>query len=253
MTAEEVEQTLQDQETDRINRVVRLTFSSSRNDNADHSACNTQMSRTRSIEGDQDPSRKSTRSNTLLPRASTFSQTIQVITNKLQFSTSPKLRCSRRKVPYERAPNSLQESYQGEENTEETFPPFEDDSIETEVFFKEATTTSKLYQVNHSLDDTLPYFDPLLDLQRDSLTPLHSFNITPPSPFDAGFVRQTRTPPLPQVPTTQQEAVPGTSSNTTHMQRLIQRKPLVPQGFYRNLKTEKKQTKRLTNKLLQLI
>ena len=174
------------------------------------------MSRTRGIEGDQDPTQKATRSNTLLTRASTISQTIQVITNKLRFSTSPKLRRSRRKLPYERATSSLQEPYEGEENIKDTPPPIEDDSIETEVFFKQATTTSQLYQVSHSLDDTLPYFDPLLDLQRHSFTPPHSLNITPPSPFDVGFGRQTYTPPLPLATTTTLEAVPGTSRGITH-------------------------------------
>ena len=88
--------------------------------------------------------------------------------------------------------------------------------IGVSVEYGTATTTSRLYQVNHSLDDTLPYFDPLLDLRRDSFTPLHSFNITPPPPFDAGFERQTHTPLLPQTAAIQLEAIPGTSSDITH-------------------------------------
>ena len=174
------------------------------------------MSRANSIEGDQDPPQKPTKSTTSFPCASTLSQTIQVITNRFRLATSPKLRRLRRKAPYDRAVNNQPEYHQDEEYTEETVSPLEDDSIETEVFFKEATTTSTLYQVNHSLDDTLPYFDPLLEPRRDSLTPISPFNITLPSPFNTGYERQTHTPPLAQVTKKQLEAVPGTSSDTTH-------------------------------------
>ena len=174
------------------------------------------MSRANILEGDQDPPRKPTKSNSPSPRASTLSQTIQVITNRFRLAKSPKLRRLSRKAPYDRAVVNQQEHHQDEEHVEETDSPPEDDSIETEVFFKKATTTSTLYQVNHSLDDTLPYIDPLLELRRDSLTPVTGFNVTPPSPFSTGYERQIITPPLIQVTNRQLEVVPGTSSDIIH-------------------------------------
>ena len=114
------------------------------------------MSRTKGIEGDQDPPRQLNRSTTSPSRASTLSQTIQIITNKFKLSTtSPKLRRLRRKAPYDRMSNNQQELSQDGEYSQETVPPL-DDSVETEVFFKAATTTSTVYQVTHNLDDTIP-------------------------------------------------------------------------------------------------
>ena len=151
------------------------------------------MSQTKGIEGDQDPPRQLNRSTTLPSRASTLSQTIQIITNKFKLSTtSPKLRRLRRKAPYDRTNNNQQELPQDGEYSQEIIPPL-DDSVETEVFFKMATTTSTVYQVNHNLDDTIPYFDPLLELRRDTYKLLHSPTGNPPSPFATGEVRRTYT------------------------------------------------------------
>ena len=174
------------------------------------------MSQTKGIEEDQDPPRQLNRSTTSPSRASTLSQTIQIITNKFKLSTaSPKLRRLRRKAPYDRMNNNQQELSQDGEYSQEIVPPL-DDSVETEVFFKTATTTSTVYQVNHNLDDTIPYFDPLLELRRDTYTPLHPSTGNPPSPLTTGDVRRTYTPPLLPVTNIQLQAIPGTSSDTTH-------------------------------------
>ena len=174
------------------------------------------MSRTKGIEGDQDPPRQLNRSTTSPSRASTLSQTIQIITNKFKLSTtSPKLRRLRRKAPYDRTSNNQQELSQDGEYSQETVPSL-DDSVETEVFFKTATTTSTVYQVTHNLDDTIPYFDPLLELRRDTYTPLHPPTGNPPSLLATGDTRRTYTPPLLPITNIQLQAIPGTSSDTTH-------------------------------------
>ena len=174
------------------------------------------MSRTKGIEEDQDPPRKHNRSTPSSSRASTLSQTIQIITNKFKLSsTSPKLRRLRRKVPYGRVNDNQQELGQEEEYNQEIAPSL-DESIETEVFFKKATTTSTVYQINHSLDDTIPYFDPLLELRRDTYTPLHLFSANPPSPSASGDAKRIHTPRLLQITDRQLQAIPGTSSDTTH-------------------------------------
>ena len=72
------------------------------------------------------------------------------------------------KVPYGRVNNNPQELSQVEDPSQEIISPL-DESIETEVFFKTATTTNTVYQVDHSLDDTIPYLDPLLELRRDTI------------------------------------------------------------------------------------
>ena len=174
------------------------------------------MSRQESIEGDQNPPNKATRSNTILPRASTFSQTIQIITSKFKFSASPKLRRARKKSPYERTIEDTHEPYESEENYEEINPQIVEDPSETEVFFKQSITTSRLYQTNQSLDDTIPYLDPLLDLPRDSHIVLDLQNTRPPSPLLDGLVQQTYTPPLlPHIEETR-PVIPGTSGDTTY-------------------------------------
>ena len=111
--------------------------------------------------------------------------------------------------------SSQQELCQDEEYSQETAPPL-DESIETEVFFKTATTTNTVYQVDHSLDDTIQYFDPLLELRRDTYTPLHPFNANPPPLLITGDTGRTSTQPLLQIANRQLEAIAGTSSDTTH-------------------------------------
>ena len=196
--------------------MVRLTYSSLGNDNENHSVATIQMSRQESIEGDLNPQNRATRSNTILPRASTFSQTIQIITSKFKFPASPKLRRTRKKSPYERTIEDTHEPYESEENYEGTTPHIVEDPSETEIFFKQSITTSQVYQTNQNLDDTIPYLDPLLELPRDSSIAVDFPNTRPPSPFLDSLVLQRYTPPLlPHIAETQ-PVIPGTSGNTTH-------------------------------------
>ena len=174
------------------------------------------MSRTRGIGEGQDPPRKPNRSATPSPRTSTLSQTIQIITNKLRLSpASPKLRRLRRKVPYDRVNNNPQELSQVEDPSQEIIPSL-DESIETEVFFKTATTTNTVYQVEHSLDDTIPYFDPLSELRRDTYTPLPPLNVNSPLLLIPGDITRTSTPPQLQITGRPLEAIAGTSADTTY-------------------------------------
>ena len=197
--------------------MVRLTYLSLENDNENHSTTTTkQMSRQESIEGDRNPTNKATRSNTTLPRASTFSQTIQIITSKFKFPASPKLRRTRKRSPYERTIEETRGPHENEEYLEEINPQIVEDPSETEVFFKQSITTSQVYQTNHSLDDTIPYLDPLLELPRDSHIAVNLPDIRPPSPFLDSFVRQAYTPPLlPHIEETR-PVLPGTSGDTTY-------------------------------------
>ena len=174
------------------------------------------MSRQESIEGDQNPPNRATRSNTILPRASTFSQTIQIITSKFKFPASPKLRRTRKKSPYERTIEDTYEPYESEENYDGITPQIVEDPSETEIFFKQSITTSQVYQTNQNLDDTIPYLDPLLELPRDSHIAVDFPNTRPPSPFLDSLVLQRYTPPLlPHIAETQ-PAIPGTSGDTTY-------------------------------------
>ena len=88
------------------------------------------MSRQGSIEGDRNPPNKATRSNTILPRASTFSQTIQIITSKFKFPASPKLRRTRKKSPYERTLEDTYEPYESEDNYDGITPQIVEDPSE---------------------------------------------------------------------------------------------------------------------------
>ena len=214
--AEDEERASPDQETHNPNRAVRLIYSSLGNDNENHSVITTQMSRQESIEGDQNLPNKATRSNTILPRAPTFSQTIQIITSKFKFSASPKLRRTRKKSPYERTIEDTHEPYESEENYEGIILQIVEDPSETEIFFKQSITTSKVYQMDQNLDDTIPYLDPLLELPRDSHIVVNFPNTRPPSPFLDSLVQQRYTPPLlPHIEETQ-PVIPGTSGDTTH-------------------------------------
>ena len=215
-SVEDEERALPDQETHNPNRVVRLTYSSLGNDNENHSVTTTQMSRQESIEGDQNPPNKATRSNTILPCASTFSQTIQIITSKFKFSASPKLRRTRKRSPYERTTEDTHELYESEENYEEIIPQIVEDPSETEVFFKQSITTSKVYQTNQNLDDTIPYLDPLLEPPQDSHIVVNFPNTRPPSPFLDSLIQQRYTLPLlPHIEETQ-PVIPSTSGDITH-------------------------------------
>ena len=174
------------------------------------------MSRQESIEGDRNPTNKATRSNTTLPRASTFSQTIQIITSKFKFPASPKLRRTRKRSPYERTIEETRGPHESEEYLEEINPQIVEDPSETEVFFKQSITTSQVYQTNHSLDDTIPYLDPLLEVPRDSHIAVNLPDTRPPSPFLDSFVQQAYTPPLlPYIEETR-PVLPGTSGDTTY-------------------------------------
>ena len=174
------------------------------------------MSRQESIEGDQNPTNKATRSNTTLPRASTFSQTIQIITSKFKFSASPKLRRTRKRSPYERTIEDTHEPHESEESYEEINPQIVEDPSETEVFFKQSITTSQVYRTNQSLDDTIPYLDPLLELPRDSHIVVNLPDTRPPSPLPDSLVRQAYIPPLlPHIEETR-PVLPGTSGDTTY-------------------------------------
>ena len=217
MSAEDEERALPDREIHNPNRAVRLIYSSLGNDNENHSVITTQMSRQESIEGDQNPPNKATRSNTILPRASTFSQTIQIITSKFKFSASPKLRRARKKSPYERTIEDTHEPYESEENYEGIIPQIVEDPSETEIFFKQSITTSKVYQADQNLDDTIPYLDPLLELPRDSHIAVNFPTARPPSPFIDSLVQQRYTPPLLPHISEIQLAIPGTSGDTTHV------------------------------------
>ena len=173
------------------------------------------MSRQKDIEGDQNPTSKATRSNTTLPRASTFSQTIQIITSKLKFSASPKLRRTRKRSPYERTVEDTHELYESEEGYEGTIPQIVEDPSETEIFFKQSITTNQVYQTDQNLDDTIPYLDPLLELQRDSHIVVNLPDTRPPSPFLDSLVQQRYTPPpLPYIAETQ-TVIRDTSGDTT--------------------------------------
>ena len=119
--------------------------------------------RQESIEGDHNPSNKSTRSNTILPRAPTFSQTLQIITSRFKLSASPKLRRTRKRPLHERTIEDTHELSDNDGNYEETIPQIVEDPSETEIFFKQSITTSQVYQLDQKLDDTIPYLDPLLD------------------------------------------------------------------------------------------
>ena len=164
---EDVEQVSPDPETRNLNRAVRLIYLSLENDNENHSVPTTQMSRQESIEGDRNPSNKSTRSNTILPRAPTFSQTLQIITSRFKLSASPKLRRTRKRSLHERTIEDTHELSDNDGNYEETIPQIVEDPSETEIFFKQSITTSQVYQLDQKLDDTIPYLDPLLDSPRD--------------------------------------------------------------------------------------
>ena len=177
------------------------------------------MSRTRDIGEGQDPSRKSNRPATPSSRTSTLSQTIQIITNKFRLSpASPKLRRLRRKVPYDRVNNNPQELSQVEDHSQETISSL-DESIETEVFFKTATTTNTVYQVEHNLDDTIPYFDPLSELRRDTYTPLPLPNVNSPLLLIPGDTTRTSSPPQLQITDRPLEAIASTSIDTTYTNR----------------------------------
>ena len=215
-SVEDEEQALPDLETHNLNRVVRLIYSSLGNDNEHHSVTTTQMSRQGSIEGDQNPPNKATRSNTILPRASTFSQTIQIITSKFKFSASPKLRRTRKRSLYERTIEDTHEPYESEENYEEIIPQIVEDPSETEVFFKRSITTSRVYQTNQNLDDTIPYLDPLLEPPRDSHIVVNFPDTRPPSPFLDSLIQQRYTPPLLPHIEEIQPVIPSTSDDITH-------------------------------------
>ena len=172
------------------------------------------MSRQGRIEGDQDPPNKATRSNTVLPRAATFSQTIQIITNKFRFPPSPKLRRTRRKSPYERVTEDSHGISNVEDTIDEIIPPIIEDPSETEVFFKQSITTNQTYQVD--LDDTVPYLDPLLEVQQEPRNPEHYPSVTPPSPLRDNILQHGYTLPIVLNTGAIPLAIPGTSTNTTH-------------------------------------
>ena len=179
------------------------------------------MSQTQGIGEDQDPPRKPNRSTTPSPRTSTLSQTIHIITNKFKLSSaSPKLRRLRRRVPYDRGNSIQQDPREDEEQSQEIVPSL-DDSIETEVFFKTATTTNTVYQVDPSLDDTIQYFDPLLELRRDTHTPLLPLIDSPPALLITGDTARTSTSPLLQIANGQLEAIPGTSRDSTYADKTL--------------------------------
>ena len=214
VSADVEERRLPDLETHRQNRAVRLIYLSLENDNDTHSVSTIQMSRQGRIEGDQDPPNKATRSNTVLPRAATISQTIQIITNKFRFPASPKLRRTRRKSPYERVTEDPHGVSNVEDTREEIIPHIIEDPSETEVFFKQSITTNQTYQVD--LDDTVPYLDPLLEVQQEPRAPEHYLSATPPSPLRDNIVQHGYTLPIVLNTGAIPLAIPGTSSNTTH-------------------------------------
>ena len=72
-----------------------------------------------------------------------------------------------------------------------------------------------MYQTDQNLDDTIPYLDPLLELQRDSHIVINLPDHRPPSPFRDSLVRQRYTPPpLPYIAETQ-TVIRDTSGDTT--------------------------------------
>ena len=213
---EDVEQVSPDPETRNLNRAVRLIYLSLENDNENHSVLTTQMSRQESIEGDHNPSNKSTRSNTILPRAPTFSQTLQIITSRFKLSASPKLRRTRKRPLHERTIEDTHELSDNDGNYEETIPQIVEDPSETEIFFKQSITTSQVYQLDQKLDDTIPYLDPLLDSPRDSHIVVNLPDTRPPSPFLESLAQQRYTPPLLPYIGDIHPIIPGTSGNTNH-------------------------------------
>ena len=174
------------------------------------------MSRQESIEGDPNPPNKSTRSNTILPRAPTFSQTLQIITSRFKLSASPKLRCTRKRLSYERTIDDTRELSESDVDYEGAIPQIVEDPSETEIFFKQSITTSQVYQLDQKLDDTIPYLDPLLDLPRDSHIVVNLPDTRPPSPLLESLSQQKYTPPLLPCIGGIQPIIPSTSGHTTH-------------------------------------
>ena len=173
------------------------------------------MSRQGSVEGDPNPPRKPTRSNTILPRAPTFSQTIQIITSRFKFSASPKLRRAPKRSSHERTIEDTHEQFMSEENHDEIIPQIIEDPSETEIFFKQSIATSTVYQVDQNLDDTIPYLDPLLELPRETPIVVNYPDTRPPSPLLDSIIQQRYTPPLlPHIGDTQ-PVIPSTSGDTS--------------------------------------